>query len=188
MDKIELNIIALSSSESSEGNYVIILEESTGYRRLPIIIGEYEAQCIAIALESMQTPRPMTHDLLLNSIHALGAKVKAVEITEMVNDMFKATIIIKNKDGQLVEMDARSSDAIAIAVRAEVLIFTNEKLMEQASIVLDSPSKSFTNKRGRLTDYTMDELNQILKQVLAKEDFESAAKIRDAIQKKNLEG
>lgn len=184
MDRVELNIIALSTSESSESNFVVVLEETTGYRRLPIIIGLHEAQCIAIALEKMKTPRPMTHDIFLNSIEVLGGKVVEVEITDFADEMFHAAISIKGANGEVSKVDSRSSDAIAMAIRAEAMIYTNESVMEKASIVLDSPSKSFSNKRGSLTEYTMDELNQILKQVLAKEDFESAAKIRDAIKNK----
>ncbi len=184
MKKIELNIIALANSESSKGNYALILEEQNGFRRLPIVIGSFEAQAIAISLEKMQPNRPLTHDLFKNTLEQAGITVTEVKISELVNGIFHATLIGRNADGTPLEVDARSSDAIALAVRFGCPIFTTEVIMDQAGIILDSPSKAFTNKRGSLSDYTLEELEQMLRQVLAKEDYESASKIRDAIRKK----
>lgn len=188
MSNIELNIIALSASESSKGNYVIILEETTGYRRLNVIIGLHEAQCIAIPLEKLATPRPLTHDLLLNSIQALGAKLDHIIIHKVEHDIYEAQLIYIDKEKNKIFIDSRVSDAIALAIRVEALIYCTEDVMEKASLKLSNPSESFANKRGRLSDYTLNELNQILKQVLKKEDFESAAKVRDAIKKKTEGG
>lgn len=184
MKKVELNIIALANSESSKGNYALILEEQNGFRRLPIIIGGFEAQAIAISLEKMQPNRPLTHDLFKNTLDLSGIHIKEVIISDLVGEVFHAKLIGTKPDGSLLEVDARSSDAIAIAVRFGCPIFTTDEIMEKAGIVLDSPSKAFTNKRGKLSDYTLEELEQLLKQVLAKEDYESASKIRDAIKGK----
>ncbi len=184
MNKIELNIIALANSESSKGNYSLILEEQKGFRRLPITIGPFEAQAIAIYLEKMQPNRPLTHDLFKNTLEVSGIHLTEVLISELKNGTFYAKLIGKKQNGSRLEVDARSSDAIAMAVRFGCPIFTTEEIMQSAGIILDSPSKAFTNKRGSLSEYSLKELEQLLRQVLAKEDYESASKIRDAIEKK----
>lgn len=184
MKKVELNIIALANSESSKGNYALILEEQNGFRRLPIIIGSFEAQAIAVSLEKMEPNRPLTHDLFKNTLDASGISISEIIISELVDGIFHATLIGKKADGSPLEVDARSSDAIALAVRFGCPIFTTEAIMETAGVVLDSPSKAFTNKRGKLSDYSLEELEQLLAQVLAKEDYESASKIRDAMKNK----
>jgi bifunctional DNase/RNase len=184
MKKVELNIIALANSESSKGNYALILEEQKGFRRLPIIIGGFEAQAIAVSLEKMQPNRPLTHDLFKKTLDLSGITISEVIISNLEGGIFHATLIGKKADGSSLEVDARSSDAIALAVRFGCPIFTTEAIMEEAGVVLDSPSKAFTNKRGKLSDYSQEELEQLLVQVLAKEDFESASKIRDALKNK----
>lgn len=184
MKKIELNIIALANSESSPGNYALILEEEDGFRRLPIIIGPFEAQAIAISLERMQPKRPMTHDLFKNTLELAGITISAVVISDLIDGTFHATIQGTLPDQKALEVDARSSDAIAMAVRYGCPIYTTEAILEQAGFVLDSPSKAFSSKRGSLSDYSLEELERLLNQVLAKEDYESASKIRDAIEKK----
>lgn len=184
MKKVELNIIALANSESSKGNYALILEEQKGFRRLPIIIGAFEAQAIAVSLEKMKPNRPLTHDLFKNTLEHAGIKLKEVIISELEGGIFYARLIGKKADGSPLDVDARSSDAIALAVRFGCPIFTTEKIMRDAGVVLDSPSKAFTNKRGSLSEYSLEELQQLLEQVLAKEDYESASKIRDAMGKK----
>lgn len=184
MDKIELNIIALANSESNPGNFALILEEQEGFRRLPIIIGPSEAQAIAIYLERMQPSRPMTHDLFKNTLDASGVGITEVLISALVDGAFHATLIGKKADGSPLSVDARTSDAIALAVRFGCPIYTTEQILSTAGIVLDSPSQAFTGKRGQLSDYSLEELERLLEQVLKKEDFESAARIRDAIEKK----
>lgn len=184
MKKLELNIIALANSESSKGNYSLILEESKGFRRLPIVIGAFEAQAIAISLERMQPNRPLTHDLFKNTLELSGVVLTEIIISELKGGVFYAKLMGKKADGTPLEVDARSSDAIAMAVRFGCPIYTTENIMQQAGVVLESPSKAFTNKRGKLEDYSLDELEQLLRQVIAKEDYESASKIRNAILKK----
>lgn len=184
MKKLELNIIALANSESSKGNYSLILEESKGFRRLPIVIGAFEAQAIAISLERMQPNRPLTHDLFKNTLELSGVVLTEIIISELKSGVFYAKLMGKKADGTPLEVDARSSDAIAMAVRFGCPIYTTENIMQQAGVVLESPSKAFTNKRGKLEDYSLDELEQLLRQVIAKEDYESASKIRNAILKK----
>ena len=184
MKKVELNIIALANSESQPGNYALILEEQDGFRRLPIIIGPFEAQAIALALEQMKPNRPQTHDLLKNVLDQLEVAIQEVQISDLVGGVFHATVLGKQKNGSAITIDARSSDAIALAVRFDCPIYTTEAIMDEVGIVLDNPSKAFTGKRGKLSDYTLEELNRLLNKVLAKEDYESASKIRDAIAEK----
>lgn len=179
-----MNIIALAGSESHPGNFALILEEQNGFRRLPIVIGPFEAQAIAVSLEKMQPNRPLTHDLFKNTLDAAGIVLTEVIISDLVEGTFHATLIGKKPDDAPLEIDARSSDAIAMAVRFGCPIFTTEAILQKAGIILDSPSKAFTNKRGKLSDYSLEELERLLEQVLAKEDYESASKIRDAIAKK----
>lgn len=182
--KIELNLIALASSDTSKGNFVVVFEEAQGFRRLPIIIGHFEAQAIAIPLEKMQPTRPLTHDLFKNTLELLEVKILEVIISNIKDQVFFATIVGTTKEGKPLKVDSRASDAIAMAIRFGCPIYTYNSIMEEASILLDSPSKAFTNKRGRLSEYSLHELKQMLAQVLAKEDYESATRIRDAIAKK----
>ena len=184
MRKIELNIIALANSESKPGNYALILEEEDGYRRLPVIIGAFEAQAIAISLERMQPNRPLTHDLFKNMLDAAGITLSEVIIDRLINGVFHARLIGKKADQTAINLDARTSDGIALAVRTGCPIYTTEEILQEAGIVLDNPSKAFTGKRGDFSLYSLEELEALLKQVLAKEDYESASKIRDAIKKK----
>lgn len=184
MKKIELNIIALAKSESNKDNYVLVLEEQKGFRRLPIIIGPFEAQAIAVALERMQPNRPLTHDLFKATLEQLKVNLTEVIVSELQGGVFHALLVAQKENGSILQIDARSSDAISMAVRFGCPIFTTEEIMKEAGIVLESPSKAFTNKRGSLSEYSMEELEQLLKQVLAKEDYESATKIRDAMRRK----
>lgn len=184
MNKVELNIIALANSETSKGNYSLVLEEQSGIRRLAITIGPFEAQAIAIYLEKMQPNRPLTHDLFKSTLEASGSKISEVFILGLDEGVFHATLIGNKEDGSIFEVDSRSSDAIAMAVRFGCPIYTTEQIMIDAGIVLGNSSKAFTTKRGSLSDYSIEELQQLLEQVLAKEDYESASKIRDAISRK----
>ncbi|MEO0898111.1 MAG: bifunctional nuclease family protein [Bacteroidota bacterium] len=182
MDKKELHIIALSKSKSSPQNYVLILEEKSGFRRIPIIIGAFEAQAIAISIEDMKTDRPQTHDLLLTALELGQRTLKEIVISAYEDDVFHASLVLTH-EGKETILDARSSDAIALAIRKACPIFTYESIIEKAGIVLDSPSKSFGEKRS-LDKYSLKELESLLEAVLKKEDYESARKIKDVIKKK----
>lgn len=183
MSNIEMNIIALANSESQKGNYSLILEEVSGFRRLPIVIGPFEAQAIAVALENMSPSRPLTHDLMMNITKEVNLQLQHIIISKVENQTFYSSLIFRQGEKEIV-VDSRTSDAIALSVRQGCPIYTTEEVLASAGIVLDNPSKAFSNKRGNLADYSLEELQSILQQVLAKEDYESAAKIRDAISKK----
>jgi hypothetical protein len=185
MEKIELNIIALANSESSKGNFSLILQEQEGLRRLPILIGAFEAQAIAIHLENKKPKRPLTHDLFKNTLDASEVSLSEVIITSLKGGTFHATLIGEIQNGSPLKVDARASDAIAMAVRFGCSIFTTEEVMQQAGVDLDHNNKAFANKREGLSGYSLKELKQLLKEVLAKEDYESASKIKDAIDRRS---
>ena len=183
-EKIELAIVALSSSESQPGNYVLILEDLEQQRRIPIIIGMPEAQSIAIAMEQMQPARPMTHDLFKSAIEALDAICKEVIITELSESVFYAVLVLQKQDGTLVQVDARASDAIALSVRFKAPVYTYENVILEAGILANSLISR--QAMGSFAKYSLEELEALLAKVIEKEDYESASKIRDYIQKRKM--
>ncbi|MCB9040200.1 MAG: bifunctional nuclease family protein [Lewinellaceae bacterium] len=184
MEKIELNVLGQARSESAPDHFALILEEQIGGRRLPIIIGPFEAQAIAIAMERVDTGRPMTHDLLKHTIEALNATLTEVLIDSIRNGVFHARLVCKKDIGQVVEIDARTSDAIALAVRFGCPIFTFSEVMEEASIGAEATPAEIPRTKGALQDYSTPQLEELLKKALEREDYESAAKIRDVIKSK----
>lgn len=186
MNKVELNIIALANAESSKGDFVLVLEEENGFRRLPIIIGAFEAQAIAVQLEKIHSDRPSTHDLYKNTVEALAASITEVIIHNLIEGTFYAMLNGEKADGAALEIHARPSDAVALAIRFGCPIFTTEQIMQQASIAAENPSKTFMNKGDDFSVYSLVELRKLLEQVLAKEDYESASRIRDAIKDKTV--
>ncbi|MEO1052627.1 MAG: bifunctional nuclease family protein [Bacteroidota bacterium] len=186
MEEVELNIVALTTSQSQPGNFALILEDINKNKRIPIIIGRNEAQAIAVVLEKMQPVRPQTHDLLFETIKALNGKLEKVVITEMIDQKYHASLFI-NSNGTLVEIDARTSDAVAMSVRSECPIYCAQSLI--ASVGFDVDDKVITpDKRGSFINYPMEELEELLAKVVQKEDYESAGRIRDAIAKKKMRG
>ena len=183
MKDIELNIAALNASTTSSGNYVIVLQEANSNRRLPIIIGVQEAQTIAVALEQMHPIRPLTHDLFLNTITLLHASLEHVKICGMQNGTCLSVIVLKDQNSNLIEIDSRTSDAIALAIRQNCSVLINETLLDELAIAEPSEGKILSDKRGQLEQYSLEELYGILSNLLAK-DYESATILRDIINKK----
>lgn len=202
MEKIELEIIGLSYSQTQTGAYALVLGEKVGAkRRLPIIIGGFEAQAIAIELESMTPSRPLTHDLFKTFSDAYAIEIKEVVIYNLVEGIFYAKLITE-KDGNEVEIDTRTSDAIALAVRFKCPIYTYEFILASAGIILDesvsegleqqieeieeelSETKT-TPKTLDYSDLTLDELNQRLQDAIDHENYEEASKIKAEIDKRN---
>jgi uncharacterized protein len=181
-EKKELAIVALSSSESQPGNYVLILEDLDQQRRIPIIIGMPEAQAIAVAMEQMIPARPMTHDLMKNVIDTLQGVLKEVVIHTLLDGVFHARLMMEKYDGSLLEIDARASDGIALAVRCGVPVYSYENVILEAGILADSLSGRQIG--GSLAKYSLAELEALLEKVIAKEDYESASKIKDFIDKR----
>ncbi|MBV6472043.1 MAG: hypothetical protein JPMHGGIA_00295 [Saprospiraceae bacterium] len=187
---VELEITALSHSVSQSQNYAIVLGELEGNRRLPIVIGGYEAQAIAVVLERMTPNRPLTHDLFKNALSSFGIEIKEIVINNLVDGIFYSQLICE-KDGEVLKIDSRTSDALALAVRFDCPIYTYEFIMEAAGVVLDEseeeaaqivekkeePAKPFSN-------YSVQELEAMLQKVLEEENYEKAARIRDEINRR----
>ena len=205
MDYIPVEIIALSTSPSTGGAYALVLSEVEGARRLPIIIGAFEAQAIAFELEKIQPPRPMTHDLLRDAFDALGAEVTDVAIDELKDGTFFAKIRFTH-DGEEGQLDARPSDAIALAVRCEARIFVAPSVLDEAGVLSDDempqepsapsfaeperpsakPAARPTASSAGLT--TAEQLEQQMNAAIAAEDYEKAARLRDELSKLRGEG
>ena len=187
MKKIDLEIVALSHSVTQSHNYAVVLGERDGNRRLPIVIGGFEAQAIAVAMERMIPNRPLTHDLFKNTLDTFDIDLKEVVINNLLDGIFYAQLVC-SRDGNEFVIDSRTSDAIAMAVRFKSPIYTFDFIMEQAGVVLDETEeegKSIIaeepNKSDSLENLSTKALHKILEDVLETEDYERAAKIRDEI-------
>lgn len=194
MDKVKLDIVGLTYSQTQSGAYALILAEVGGKRSLPIIIGGFEAQAIAIELEKMTPTRPLTHDLFKSLALSFHIQVREVVIYNLNEGIFYAKIICE-QDGHLSEIDARTSDAIALAVRFKCPIYTFENILASAGIHLDEnnefSSDVETNKSDEsnpitnsLAQLSITELQEQLNQALDEEDYEKASLLRDEISKR----
>lgn len=191
MKRIELDIVALSHSMTQSHNYAVVLGEKRGKRRLPIVIGSFEAQAIAVALERMVPNRPLTHDLFKNALDTFDIQLKEVIINNLLDGIFYARLVCM-RAGELFEIDSRTSDAIAMAVRFECPIFTYDFILEAAGVILEEQedgtlratqvATNFDN--DDLETYPLDALNERLQEVLENEDYEMAARIRDEIRRR----
>lgn len=186
-DRIQVDILGLSSSQSSGGAYALILKEVNGARRLPIIIGAFEAQSIALEMEGIKPPRPLTHDLMKNLIDQLGGELVDVCINDLREGTFFARL---NLDTQ--EIDSRPSDAIALAVRYGAPIYVAEKVMAEASFLSENEEgekeipASAKPEQPEVPKPPLSKLEQLQEQLddaIAKENYEKAAQIRDEIKK-----
>lgn len=182
-----MEILGLSTSPSSGGAYALILTEKDGTRRLPIIIGTFEAQAIALELENIKPPRPMTHDLLKNTLLSFDSKVDHIVVSSLNEGTFFAKIFFK-RNGELVEMDARPSDAIALSIRFKASIYVHSSVLEEAGIESQETQKKSTGPRKSTVDDSpelteIERLEKELKTAIDTENYEKAAKIRDQIQK-----
>lgn len=185
MQNIEMDILGLSTSPSSGGAYALILTEKQGGRRLPIIIGTFEAQAIALELESIKPPRPMTHDLLKNIIMSFDSAVDYVLINELSEGTFFAKLVFTRED-QKVEIDARPSDAIAVAIRFGASIYVHKSVLDEAGIESEEEkSESGAPKSAKSKEVNelsgIEKLEQDLQTAIETENYEKAAKIRDQI-------
>ncbi|MGV6830790.1 MAG: bifunctional nuclease domain-containing protein [bacterium] len=203
MSLVRLNIKGISYSQTQNGAYALILNEVDGDRKLPIVIGAFEAQSIAIALEKeIKPPRPLTHDLFKNFADRFDIVVKQVIIHKLVDGVFYSSLICERDKIEEI-IDARTSDAIALALRFQAPIFTYKNILDKAGIYLKVNPKDEENEDNILLDEvlaeeveshssdqgygvkSLDELHQLLDQAVANEDYETAAKIRDEISKRN---
>ncbi|HSR19053.1 MAG TPA: bifunctional nuclease family protein [Ignavibacteriaceae bacterium] len=191
MQKIQCEILGLSSSPSTGGAYAILLKEINGTRRLPIIIGAFEAQAIALEIEGIKPPRPLTHDLLKNVIDNLGSVVTEILIDELRENTFYAKIILE-VSGLTNEIDARPSDAIALSVRAQAPIYVSETVMETAAFIPSEDPEEKEEPKGtevrekeisNSKEAKLASLQTKLREALDAEEYERAAKLRDDIKK-----
>lgn len=177
MIEVKINGLFLTQSQASG----VILKELQGDRTLPIIIGEYEAQSIALGLENIKPPRPITHDLTLNIIESFGAQIDRVIVTELKNNTYYAIVQLRRKM-KLYEIDSRPSDAIALAVRNNIPIFVAEEVMQKGAYTSEELQEI---EKGKVDSglSRMDQLKKDLDEAVEKEDYEKAAKLRDEIKK-----
>jgi len=192
MEKVRLDIIGLSYSQNQSGAYALILEERDGYRKLPIIIGSFEAQSIAIELEQMTPQRPLTHDLFRSFAQLFEINIKEVIIYSLMDGIFYSQIVC-HQNGQDYYLDARTSDAIAIGIRCHAPIFTTQDIIDMAGIEIEDDhndndtSIDLYNNMSPSSDYavlSLNDLEQQLTSAIAKEEYELASKLRDEINRR----
>ncbi len=194
MKKIELEIVALSHSITQTHSYAVVLGEANGLRRLPIVIGGFEAQAIAVALEHMQPSRPLTHDLMKNFMNAFNVELQEIVISDLQEGIFYSKLVCYT-DNDTVEIDSRTSDALALAVRFGCPIYTYEHIIESAGILMEDDKGK--KKKGEavgieetgvkwndLSGMSLTELETLLTDVLEHEDYIRAIAIRDEINKR----
>ena len=204
MKKVKLDIVGLSYSQTQSGAYALVLGEVNGRRRLPIIIGAFEAQAIAIEIEKMTPTRPLTHDLFKSFAQVYQIEITEIIIYNLVDGVFFAKLICTNGEN-IQEIDARTSDAIALAVRFNATIYTYEFILSSAGIVIEGNDFLFLENMDAITkehssedmptsipvsgyqSLSVEELQAKLNEALAEEAYEKAARIRDEIAKRNAE-
>ena len=200
VEKIKLDIVGISYSQSQSGAYALILGEANGHRRLPIIIGGFEAQAIAIELEKMKPARPLTHDLFKNFAESFGIRIAEVIINRFHEGVFYAKLICINGDDEQ-EIDARTSDAVALAVRFQCPIYTYEKVLTATGVVMEeenekktgdekteepieTPDEATNDSMDEFSGVTLENLEKMLEEAINQEAFERASQIRDEIKKR----
>ena len=195
MQKIRLNILGLSVSQTQSGAYALVLAEENGERRIPIIIGPVEAQAIAIQLEGLKPPRPLTHDLIKNMAMAFDIALLEVTIYKLEEGIFYSELLCE-MDGKEIRIDSRTSDAVALALRFRCPIYTTEDILKKSGIILDledeeSPVRNYQDKEdfgdpevSTYSQYTEKELNEMINEAVQNEDYEKASVIRDELKKR----
>ena len=199
-DKVKMEILGLSTGQAQSGSFALVLGEFEGKRRLPIIIGMFEAQAIAIEIESITPNRPMTHDLFKSFAYHFDFQVKEILISDLKEGVFFAKLIC-DKEGKSVEIDSRPSDAIAIGLRFGIDIFTTDQILNEAAVVISEegeeedmdlmkkikkPTEVVKNKHSsKLGDFSPEKLNELLSKALEDEDYERAAVLRDELNHRN---
>jgi bifunctional DNase/RNase len=193
MKKIELEIVALSHSITQTHSYAVVLGEVNGLRRLPIVIGGFEAQAIAVALEKMQPSRPLTHDLMKNFMSAFNIDLHEIIISDLQEGIFYSKLVCSSEN-DTIEIDSRTSDALALAVRFGCPVYTYEHILESAGILMEDTGTTGKRKKANIEDQTassgahddlktlsVEDLETLLNEVLEQEDYIRAIAIRDEI-------
>ncbi|HNT92826.1 MAG: bifunctional nuclease family protein [Bacteroidales bacterium] len=196
---IRLKVIGISYSQTQSGAYALILAEENGERRIPIIIGGFEAQAIVIKLENLEPPRPLTHDLFRSFAQACGVTVEQVLINKLREGIFYSEILCTDGEKRF-RIDSRTSDAVALALRFECPIFIEPQILNEAGIVMSTtteeeqkktPEPAQEKKKAAASEYGMysvEELNDLLAEAIAREDYEQAAAIRDEMARRKGQG
>ena len=189
MDKIKLNILGISYSSSNTDAYILVLKEENGKKRIPIIIGVFEAQAIAITLEGLTPPRPLTHDLFVSLINEAKLQVKEVLINKLEEGVFYSEIYFTNNKKNTFKIDSRTSDAVAIAARLKCPIYIYKNILDDAGIDFDLNTqnkenideKEATQNVNKYNKYSIKKLKELLNEAIKSENYEAASKIRDEI-------
>tara|TARA_E500000178_G_scaffold354654_1_gene424400 strand:- start:44 stop:646 length:603 start_codon:yes stop_codon:yes gene_type:complete len=195
--KVKLKIVGITAGHANKGYYTLLLKQFNSQSRLPIVIGQFEAQSIALEIEGIRSDRPMSHDLMVDIFKSLGGKLKEVFIRDVKEGVFFATLAFEQNE-KILEIDARTSDAIAISVRENTPIFTTQKVMDKAGIILEEENNENEKETGKVKDkekspsfsdtvnsLNNEELNHELNQALENEDYLRAAIIRDELKKRS---
>jgi len=195
MGKTELNVLGLSYSQTQRGAYALILEDTVNKKRIPIIIGAFEAQAIAIELEKLKSPRPLTHDLIISTVNAFGIEVQEVFIYRIEEGIFYSEIILSDNK-KTIRIDSRTSDAIAIALKSKCKIFVDDDVLQKTGFLLDEKDEikqpevkkniddAEQSVGSGIEQLSLKELKLLLKKAIEKEDYEKASILRDEIKKR----
>jgi uncharacterized protein len=194
MLKIKLNVLGLSVSQTQTGAYALVLAEDNGDRRIPIIIGPVEAQSIAIQLEGLHPPRPLTHDLFKNMAHAFQIELIEVIIYKLEEGIFFSELICE-QNGTHIAIDSRTSDAVALALRFKCPIYTSEEILSKAGIVIEVSEnddedslpddiEENDSRKNKYELYSVKELEQLLQEAIQDEKYEVASEIRDELSRR----
>lgn len=188
-DRVKLKVMGITYSQIQNGAYALVLAEENGDRRIPIIIGTTEAQSIAIRLEHLTPPRPMTHDLFASFAQGFGIRLREVFVYHYEDGVFSSELLFDDGTRQ-IRIDSRTSDAIAIALRTQSPIYTTEKIINEAGIIFQEEPKekkkeeTKTVKRKHLNDYSTKELKERLEEAVRMEAYEKAALIQQELKKR----
>jgi len=194
MEKIELEIVGITFSQSQSGAYVLILKEIEGDRNLPILIGQSEAQAIAMELQSVKSPRPITHDLIKNIAKTFNIKLNEIIINDFKEGIYYALLVFE-RENKIYKVDARPSDAVALALRFNCPIYTTPEILYETGFILTGSEKDIVPppnmqkeaeevKEPSFNLYTLEELEKMLEEAVEREDYEMASKLRDEIKKR----
>lgn len=190
MEKVKLNVLGITSSQIQAGAYALVLTEEGGSYRIPVIVGVAEAQSIAVRLENVTPPRPLSHDLMVNMSHAFGIALDEVFIYKFENGVFSAELHFSDDDRKVV-LDARTSDAIALSLRSAAPIYTTREVLNMAGFVSNNkhevkvkPPTDGETKTVSLEKYAVEELQKMLGKCVEREEYERAAEIKRVIQAK----
>lgn len=193
IQRVKLSILGISFSQVQAGAYALIFAENDGPRRLPIVIGTPEAQSIAIIMEKITPPRPLSHDLMVTTFAALGVELLDVFIHKFENGAFYSELTLQQGESQY-KIDSRTSDGVALAIRTGAPIYTTEEIMMNMSVVFDEDSEEqadmkefISNEEKDISQLSSDKINALLEEALKKEDFESAITLRDELTRRKDE-